>query len=1063
MQEWRRKRGWELICLLLFFILAGYQVFVPPVTGLANNSDFVYVLGKLSICPVDREKQDNIYLVTDYFVDPVQCTWDTGLVSTEVPLAMAARYLSAPFTGEKNFDLRALAALHLAVLLLAFGVLLSITSRAGPAVRYGIPIVFILIFSDVAYTCYLNSVYLDAPAFVFLVATTAMAAAAFLDHRSRWVSAGYAVCGAALAFSKSQHAILGLVFAALAVVLSFRPARRTIRIEWAAVAALLAGSAMAMFSLTTPKYRIVPLYNVIFSRLVPHSDAPWDVLKELGLGDEDLKYMDSHAYVPGAPLYDPAWSENFLRRTSFGRLMWYYLRNPDVALTEMNRDLTHAATIIRPKDMANYREKDGFPPRAMATRFSLWSTLRGAVLNWFPYHVLLIYLAPWVAALAAWKRPGLRSPLLPLAVALSVAGAAEFTMAALTDALDNSRHLFIFQVTTELLILMIAAALLHLANRWRVQRKAAQSLTASSDDVPSLTAGDGRHRTAQSLTASSDDVPCLTDAGDGRHRTAQSLTASSDDVPAEKQPLAAPAGEDAHLSEAVKESAGRPQSSPTRRADASESWWSRHGFSALRLSSARSSGWEMLCFLALLGLVGYQLFLPPVTGLANNSDFIKALGPWSICSDRQPQNNRSLVTDYAVDPACQYDLGIPSIERPMVGVARYLSGIFEGEKHFDLRFLAALHLAILMLGFAVLLCLTRRAPPPVRYGIPALFILVFSDVAYTCYLNSAYMDAPACVLLIATASIAMAACFNSSTWLVTLGYLVAGLALVFSKSQHAVLGVFFAAVALVFAWRSAIRSRRVRWVAVALLLLGGIAAMSMLTSSNYQLYPLYSLVFTRLGPHAEAPLEMLQEIGLGAEDLPYLNTNSYTPGAPLYTALWAENFLRRTSFGDVLVYYLRHPSVPLREMDSDLRLAAPVMRPPDMPNFREQDGIPPGTMATRFSLWSNLRSAALHVFPYHVLLFYLAPWAAALAAWRLKRLRSPALPLALALSAAGLVEFAMSALTDAMDNARHLFLFHAITETLILLLAAALLSLLSKRGPELEVPTRPAVPTSVAL
>ena len=396
MQKWRQKRGWELFCFLLFFILVAYQIFLPPVTGLANNSDFVYVLGKLAICPVDREKQDNIYLVTDYFVDPVQCTWDNGTVSTEVPLAIAATYLSAFFTGEKNFDLRALAALHFCFLLAAFGILLSITCRAGPAVRVGVPILFIAIFSDVAYTCYLNSVYLDAAAYVTLLASTAIAAAAFLDHRSRWVSGGYLVCGVALAFSKSQHAILGLVFAALALVLAFRPASRTVRIEWAAIAALLAGATVTMFSLTTPQYRITPLYNVIFSRLAPHSDAPWDVLKELGLGDQDLKYLDTHAYVPGVPVHDPAWSEDFLRRTSFGKLTWFYVRNPDVALMEMNRDLTHAAPVLRPKDMANYREKDGFPPRAMATRFSLWSTLRSALLNVFPYHVLLIYLAPWV-------------------------------------------------------------------------------------------------------------------------------------------------------------------------------------------------------------------------------------------------------------------------------------------------------------------------------------------------------------------------------------------------------------------------------------------------------------------------------------------------------------------------------------------------------------------------------------------------------------------------------------------------------------------------------------------
>jgi hypothetical protein len=315
------------------------------------------------------------------------------------------------------------------------------------------------------------------------------------------------------------------------------------------------------------------------------------------------------------------------------------------------------------------------------------------------------------------------------------------------------------------------------------------------------------------------------------------------------------------------------------------------------------------------------------------------------------------------------------------------------------------------------------------------------------------MDAPAMALLIVAAAVAAMACFNHQSWLVTIAYLIAGVALIFAKSQHAVLGLFFAAVALVFAWRSTTRQRRIGWVAVAVLLIGCMVTMLAITPSSYSLFAIYSVIFARLGPHSDAPLAMLQELGLGADDMQYMNTNSYTPGAPLYTALWAEDFLRRTSFSDLILYYLRHPAVPLREMNSDLNLAAPVIRPPEMPNYREEDGLPAGTMATRFSLWSDLRSTALRVFPYHVLLFYLAPWVAALVAWKYKlaRLRWPLIPLALALSAGGMLEFAMASLTDALDIARHLFMFHVITELLILMIAAALLSLLSRRPDERAV------------
>jgi len=130
----------------------------------------------------------------------------------------------------------------------------------------------------------------------------------------------------------------------------------------------------------------------------------------------------------------------------------------------------------------------------------------------------------------------------------------------------------------------------------------------------------------------------------------------------------------------------------------------------------------MLCLAVFLALVGYQVFIPPVTGLANNTDFMKVLGPWAICSDHQVQNNRSLVTHYAVDPKCNYDLEITTLERPFVGVALAVSSPFTGSANFDLRFLAAIHLAILLVGFAILLRLVHGGPPAIRYGIPALFI-----------------------------------------------------------------------------------------------------------------------------------------------------------------------------------------------------------------------------------------------------------------------------------------------------------------------------------------------------
>ena len=99
------------MCFFLFLVLVAYQVFVPPVTGLANNSDFAYILGKVCrMCPADRELQDKIYLVTDYFVDPGILHLRFRPYVHRSAAGNGGRKPSRPFTGAKNLDLRALAA-----------------------------------------------------------------------------------------------------------------------------------------------------------------------------------------------------------------------------------------------------------------------------------------------------------------------------------------------------------------------------------------------------------------------------------------------------------------------------------------------------------------------------------------------------------------------------------------------------------------------------------------------------------------------------------------------------------------------------------------------------------------------------------------------------------------------------------------------------------------------------------------------------------------------------------------------------------------------------------------
>ena len=246
--SWFKFWGWEALCLAVFLSLTGWQLFVHPLTGLSDNNDFPKVLGPAGICKAPPENL-NAYFVSGYDAGP-QCAWPSGFISSEILLTWLARYLSRPFIGRYQFDLRASAAVHLAILAAAMALFLRVTRRAGPPVRFLLPPLAILMFTDVAYVAYLNSAYMDNASWVLFLLLASLAANAGIMRRGRtrvaWLAPAYAIVGVLLIFSKAQHAVLGIPFAGLAAFYACTNRAAIERTGWiAASVALLVSTALS--------------------------------------------------------------------------------------------------------------------------------------------------------------------------------------------------------------------------------------------------------------------------------------------------------------------------------------------------------------------------------------------------------------------------------------------------------------------------------------------------------------------------------------------------------------------------------------------------------------------------------------------------------------------------------------------------------------------------------------------------------------------------------------------------------------------------------------------------
>lgn len=316
-----RAWWWEVLCLAVYIAIAGVQLFKAPIVGVADNGDFPKVLGRLDVCDSHEYSQ---YLVNRYMIGR-ECRWDSHLTSSEGVFVRIVKQFAA-WNQDYDISVGAEGRAHLMVVLAALVILSWALHESPPIIRFGVPPLVILIFSDVAYVAYLNSFYMDAASMVFLMLTVSLSSAAILRARP-WNAIAFGIAAVFFLASKSQHAILGPLLAGLAGWFALSSSPRTAR-RWMVSAIAALAATVAMTVLTTAEYRAYPLYNLIFFRLAKQSPNPGETLREMGLPPSYLPLVGTYSYNQGVPATDPRWQAEFLARTSYAKLAAYYLRHP---------------------------------------------------------------------------------------------------------------------------------------------------------------------------------------------------------------------------------------------------------------------------------------------------------------------------------------------------------------------------------------------------------------------------------------------------------------------------------------------------------------------------------------------------------------------------------------------------------------------------------------------------------------------------------------------------------------------------------------------------------------
>jgi hypothetical protein len=140
--------------------------------------------------------------------------------------------------------------------------------------------------------------------------------------------------------------------------------------------------------------------------------------------------------------------------TGYRRLLGWYLRHPWRTAQMLYHTLSSDAKDLRQNNLSNYQRQEGRPWWERTTRFAAWSTFRSTLFVRWPYHVVVWYALFVTGAIATIRtrmsRTATRLGWLSLGIAILAIG--QFAAASLADCLETGRHLFIFQVCTEMTI-----------------------------------------------------------------------------------------------------------------------------------------------------------------------------------------------------------------------------------------------------------------------------------------------------------------------------------------------------------------------------------------------------------------------------------------------------------------------------------------------------------------------------------------------------------------------------------------------------------------------------------
>ncbi|MEI7832662.1 MAG: hypothetical protein WCJ56_05650 [bacterium] len=383
------------ILMIVILAIICWQLFVPPIVGLADNGDYdrVMMVGKLVLPESAQETAYLDHINLKYTVHPEDTIiwyWTSQLF-----LVKGAVLVNQIFTRNGLFDLRLIGVAHTFFFLLAIAGLLWATRGINRTIRITLYVLFTLIFCDIAYTAHFNSFYSEPGGFVFFFLTLAVAGVIINLQKQQGIKWSWLFWLFAISVmfitSKAQNVFLSIPFAMLIIILArsaYKPAKNRAGLVLATILVLLSGLYYAVGR--SEEVTQCNLYHMVFFDILRNSTTPSADLAALGLDQKYLALAGTHWFTPNIPIREESFKRDFFDKIGYGTILKFYTTHPVRMIETANRGAI-ASFSSRPGHMGNYEKAAGYPPKAKSDKFSYWSSWKENLPGAFKAPFLIIF------------------------------------------------------------------------------------------------------------------------------------------------------------------------------------------------------------------------------------------------------------------------------------------------------------------------------------------------------------------------------------------------------------------------------------------------------------------------------------------------------------------------------------------------------------------------------------------------------------------------------------------------------------------------------------------------